>query len=168
MTRRTPIWVRGEATPDFLADPRRKCIGKQDLFFDESTIEAVLVCQGLCASCPVFQACTRWTLYMARQEGNPLEFGVFAGLTPRVRERIAAGQPYYDWRRDWHRSRYTKIRASRIYKTGRTSPDPRPAQPPCPYCGSPIHVRRHGRDRPTNRQRYQCSSCHTSFLGETL
>jgi len=88
------------------------CIGHRDLFFQES-IEALAQCQGLCVKCPLFQDCTRWTL--ANYEA--LEFGIFAGLTEQVRARIFYGaEEYYDWRRDWHRSNYTRKLVRRAYK----------------------------------------------------
>ena len=152
----TPLWVRGRPSPAFLSDPRRMCIGKWELFFDES-IEALAACQALCVKCALFQECTRWALT------RDLEFGVFAGLTPQVRSRIRlTGEQYYDWRRGWSRRRRTKNRISGKFSQGRRE------MPPCVNCGLPDRVVRYGRSRESNRQRYQCRACRKTFLGETL
>jgi|SRR5215831_9827100 len=110
--RRPPLWLRGRYNRSFLEDPRRQCIGKRDLFFDDS-IEALAACQALCVKCPVFQDCTRWAL----ANYDALEFGTFAGLSEQVRRRIAEGvEEYYDWRRNWHRTNYIRKLAKRKYR----------------------------------------------------
>jgi len=105
-----PLWITAPATEDFKSDPRCRCIGKQHLYFDDS-IEALAACQALCASCPLFQPCTRWTL----QNYKLQPFGIFAGLTEHVRARIFYGaEEWYDWRTDW-RQRYAKKLIKRRY-----------------------------------------------------
>jgi hypothetical protein len=149
----TPLWVRGRPSPDFLSDPRRQCIGKWELFFEES-IEALEACQALCLKCPLFQDCTRWALT------HDLEFGIFAGLTPGVRAKIHAGTPYVDWRRGW------KQRQRRTPKGKRTKGQAE--KPPCVHCGCQDKIVRYGRSRESNRQRYLCRICRKTFLGEEL
>jgi len=166
---RIPLWYRGRATPDFLDSGRCACIGKRDLYFDES-IEALAACQAICVTCPVFQACTRWTMQQHRL--GKLEFGIFAGLTPHVRDKIVEGkEPYYDWRREWNRRNYVpRIAADvsrRAYKAGRGKRMQAKAEMPlCPFCGVRNRVCRYGRDR--DRQRYRCYTCRLSFLGEEM
>jgi hypothetical protein len=169
MTVRTPLWYRGRATPDFLTDERRGCVGKRDLYFDES-IEALAACQAICVICPVFQACTRWAMAQHR-EGN-LEFGIFAGLTPHVRDKIVDGKThYYDWRREWNRRHYVSRIAAQssraAYKAGRGKRAQAKAEMPlCRFCGQQDRVCRYGRDR--GHQRYRCYACRASFLGEEM
>lgn len=166
---RIPLWYRGYATPDFLDDPRRGCIGKRDLYFDES-IEALAACQAICVLCPVFQDCTRWSMEQHRL-GN-LEFGIFAGLTPHIRDKIVAGQKaYYDWRREWNRHHYVhRIAADssrRAYRAGRGKRKQAKAEMPrCVRCDSRERVCRYGREG--SHQRYRCYACRLSFLGKEL
>lgn len=165
----TPLWVQGAISRDFLADPRRMCVGKRDLYFDDS-IDALAACQALCFQCPVFQACTRWTLGNYRD----LPFGTFAGLNENLRARLAAGtEEYYDWRQGYNRRNHVRRKADEIsralWKNGRgKSSQKKLEMPPCVNCGLPDAVSRYGRDRDTNRQRYQCGACRIRFLGEEL
>jgi len=165
--RRTPIWVRGQATDDFLADQRRPCIGR-DEYFQES-LEALEVCQGLCVRCPVFQDCTRWTL--ANYDRQP--YYIFAGLTQDVRGRIHAGiEVYYDWRQEWRKAHLTQRIAARKlrenYQAGeRKRARAKAEMPPCPHCGERATVFRNGRQaNKPDRQRYHCRTCNKNFLEE--
>jgi hypothetical protein len=176
MNRRTPLWVRGTISPDFVNDPSRGChtpTGRpNNLFFDDS-IEALAACQAICVTCPVFRDCTRWTL----ANYQDLPFGIFAGLSEHVRARIHAGtEQYYDWRRDWNRRYYSGRKAQaaqrRLLRSGegkrRRSKD---TMPPCPHCGQTDHVCLNGRSinakRP-DRQRHRCTDCKKNFLGGEL
>jgi hypothetical protein len=176
MTHRTPLWVRGEATPDFMDDSRRACItptGRpNDLYFDD-TLEALAATQAICVTCPLFQDCTRWTL----ANYPDLPYGIFAGLNEHVRTRINAGtEQYYDWRQDWNRRYYSGRMAQATWKRLRRSGNSKRHQskatvPPCPYCEQTEHVCHNGRSvnatRP-DRQRYRCTTCKRNFLGEEL
>lgn len=167
MNTRTPLWSRGRATPDFLDDPRRGCIGKRDLYFDES-IEALAATQAICVVCTLFEDCTRWAIQQHRL--GHLEFGIFAGLTPHVRDKIVEGEKaYYDWRRDWNRRHYVPRMAAgtyrRAYRAGQSKRKRAKAEMPlCVRCHSRERVCRYGRER--RRQRYRCYACRLSFLGE--
>jgi len=165
--RQPPLWLKGGRRPitdSFKRDPRCGCIGKRDLYFDDS-MEALAVAQSICARCPLFQDCTRWTL----DNLDGLEYGIFAGLTPHVRSKIADGEPYYDWRREWSRAHYARklVRArGRKYPLGTTSR--RRAVPVCVYCGSDASVWRNGRNAARTHQRYRCADCRKGFIGEEL
>jgi hypothetical protein len=168
MTRRTPLWIRGRSDDSFKADLRRPCLDRHEYF--DNSIEALAVCQSLCVNCPVFQDCTRWTL--ANYDRQP--YFTYAGMSERVRARINAGEPYYDWRRDWNKRhrRYTKRRADEIYRVRYRSGRSKRAQakaemPPCPICLNHLTVNRSGRDRDSH-QRYHCTSCKKTFQGEQL
>jgi|SRR6516162_10185182 len=171
MTRRVPLWVRGRATDDFLEDPRRLCIGREEFF--QETLEALEVCQGLCVRCPVFQDCTRWTL--VNYDRQP--YFIFAGLTQDVRGRIHAGiENYYDWRQDWRKAHLSERIAARKlrqnYKAGeRKRTQAKVEMPPCPYCDQRDMVCRNGRQVNIvlpDRQRYHCRTCNRNFQGEEL
>lgn len=119
MTRRTPLWSRGRVSGQFLSDPRRMCLGHEQEYFGE-TLEALAICQSLCVKCPVFEACTRYALFYAGEPG--MTDGIWAGLTPHVRAKITREEnpePYYDWRREWNRKNYTRIRARARYRRER-------------------------------------------------
>jgi hypothetical protein len=160
--RRPPLWIRGKPTDEFLADPRRRCIGKGDLYFDNSP-DALAACRTLCAKCPLFQDCTRWAL----ANFESIQFYTVAGMSQHVRARIHAGLvEYYDWRPDWRRA--TGL-AMTYYKRGSGKlAQAKQEMPPCDRCESPVAVTRYGRDRRTGRQRYQCKRCDVRFLGEEL
>lgn len=100
----TPLWLYGGERPpseDFLSDPRRNCIkwkGVAWLFFSDDLVEQQMA-KRLCATCPLFRACTRWSLAHDRE----LEYGIFAMMTADRRHRIAEGrEKYADPRRDFN------------------------------------------------------------------
>jgi hypothetical protein len=175
MTRRTPLWVRGQLDPDFINDPRRACItptGRpNEIYFDDS-IEALAACQAICVRCPVFRDCTRWTL------GNyhNLEFGTFAGLTEQIRRRIYEDKEiYYDWRQEWNRRHWSERLAAKTlrdnYRAGQRKRGSKAEMPPCPYCEQQDNVARNGRQANSvlpDRQRYHCRACNRNFQGEEL
>jgi hypothetical protein len=176
MTRRTPLWVRGQLDPDFINDPRRACItptGRLNEIYFDDTIEALAACQAVCVRCPVFRDCTRWTL------GNydNLEYGTFAGLTQDVRRRIYQGKEiYYDWRQEWNRRHWKARLAAKTlrenYRAGqRKRSRSKDGMPLCPFCDQRASVSRNGRQTNSvlpDRQRYHCRTCNRNFLGEEL
>jgi hypothetical protein len=178
MTTRTPLWYRGEASPDFMDSGRQACMiegGRiNNLFFGED-IEALAGSQAICVRCPVFRECTRWTMYLSRL--GLLEFGIFAGLTPEVRERLNAGvDRYYDWRPAWNR-RYSlrhlaEHKTKQLRKQGRGKRlQSKDNMPPCPYCHQTGTISLNGRSTSRSqpdRQRYRCTDCHRNFLGEEV
>jgi hypothetical protein len=164
--RQPPQWLEGGRRPindDFKADPRCRCIGRQE-YFDES-VEALEVCQSLCVRCSLFQDCTRWTL--ENYERQP--FFIYAGMTASVREKIWMGAvEYYDWRREWHKRYHLAKRARKALKTKLGKRTRKDAElPPCPYCRSP-RVHRNGRTPDKSKQRYRCNNCRFSFYQEAL
>lgn len=177
MSRRTPLWVRGAPSPDFLDDPKRACAtptGRpNDLFFDETIEGLETVRNQFCGLCPRYRDCTRWTL--AHYED--LEFGIYAGLNQETRRRIHEGKErYFDWRPEWHRSYFNAMKANRVSKSLRKSgqgkrQNAKATMPPCPYCGQTNTVCKNGRSTNrhiADRQRYRCVVCKRNFLGEDL
>lgn len=177
MSRRIPLWVRGQVTTDFLDDPRRACItptGRyNDLFFGE-TIEALeTVRNQFCGVCPLYRDCTRWIL--ANYEDLP--YGIYAGLSEETRKRIFEGKErYYDWRPEWHKRYFSAMKAAAAQKSMiRSGQGKRQIgkadMPPCPHCHQSEKVCRNGRStnqHAPDRQRYRCMDCKKNFLGEEL
>lgn len=167
MTRHTPLWVRGRSDDSFKTDLRRPCIDRHEYF--DTTIEALAVCQSLCVTCPVFQDCTRWTL----ENYDRQPYFTYAGMPEQVRARINAGEPYYDWRREWNKRYWTGRKTAKAYRLRSRSGQGKRAQakaemPPCPLCLTHLAVTRYGRDQTTNCQRYHCADCRKTFQGESL
>jgi predicted RNA-binding Zn-ribbon protein involved in translation (DUF1610 family) len=139
-----------------------------DVFFPDEghEIQALADAQAICARCPVFQDCTRWTL----ANYPNLEFGIFAGLTPSVREKLWNGDiDYYDWRQDWAKRWYVthraQLRAKRLLEAGQGKRAQAKANMPvCPHCGQNSTVCRNGTVR--NKQRYRCTDCNKNFSQE--
>ncbi|MDX2710080.1 WhiB family transcriptional regulator [Streptomyces sp. PA03-6a] len=75
-----PAWTRHAACADPTINP--------DLFFDEASTAAAI---SVCASCPVRRECLVETLQQEGTTGISNRYGVFGGLDPAQRHRMAGG-----------------------------------------------------------------------------
>lgn len=60
-----------------------------DLFFPDNNSEGIGEARAVCKRCPVRRACLEECLRAEGGKGAFARFGVFAGLTPRQRVRVA-------------------------------------------------------------------------------
>jgi predicted RNA-binding Zn-ribbon protein involved in translation (DUF1610 family) len=171
---RTPLWVYGGHKPapdDFKSSPKRNCIGHGLLFFSDDLSDQAAA-KNLCATCPLFRLCTRWTLENLEVEAQEGGFeGIFAGMNGDWRRRIYYGlENYWDWRKAHNHARNAaKAAARKREQAGERKRDHRYAElEDCPRCGNREDVMREGRDRITDRQVYRCMDCGHRFQGELL
>lgn len=169
-SKQPPVWFRvGMRRPindEFKKDQRCNCIGKKEFFFSDDLSDQAIA-RKLCAECPLLHPCTLWTLTTWQLQ----PYGIFAGMDPDQRARIAMGrEDYWDWARDFNYAAKAARAAARMREKNRIRKrDQRRAELPlCPGCGNSQHIIREGRDRNTNRQQYQCTACGPYFLGEEL
>jgi hypothetical protein len=166
------LWLWGGPPHDspefeaFLYNPKRNCIDKREYFFSDDP-EYQVIAMNLCRTCPMFRACTRWTLANFLH----LPHGIFAMMSEETRSRIYYGKRRYRDPRPGFNYAKKRARAAahKREQSGVRKRDQRRAEiPPCPGCGSNQYVVREGRCRITNRQEYKCMACGPYFPGEEL
>jgi len=71
-------------------DPRRRCAGANpETFFDATAEDAKFLTRRLCGPCPVRDACLEWAMEFEGRLGTKGRFGIYGGLTPAGRARLA-------------------------------------------------------------------------------
>jgi transcription elongation factor Elf1 len=152
-----------------MLDQRRGCIHQGHIFYSEDLSDQVIA-KSICAKCPVFQSCAVWSLHGDLDQHNEY-YGISAGMSPDQRRRIREGRErFWDWRRDFNYvQRAAKAAARKREHDGiRKRERRREEMPLCPDCESNENIQRVGRNKITNRQRYQCTTCGSRFEGEEL
>jgi hypothetical protein len=162
-----PYWFKkGRTKPitdQFKNNHQSACINWQNTFYSDDLSDHAIA-QKICATCPNYHPCALWAVYSSDCD---TDFGIVAGMDPDWRRRIREGREnFWDWTR---RFSYSKKAAKAKYRKGTGKRARRQAEIPlCPGCGSNHDARRDGRDRDENRQKYVCTACGSTFLGEEL
>jgi hypothetical protein len=166
-----PMWYRigrrRPVTDGFKNLHRAACIHQQSVFFSDDLSDQVIA-KKICSTCPTFNACALWALLSPNCD---TEFGIIAGMDPDHRRRIREGREnFWDWRPKFNYAEKAAMAAKhKRDRDGVRKRDRRRTEIPlCPGCGSNHDVSRDGRDKVHNRQRYTCTTCGSSFLGEEL
>ena len=59
-----------------------------ETFYPDNNADGIEAARAICKTCPVVRACLAECLRHERGRSSKSRFGVFAGLTPRQRERV--------------------------------------------------------------------------------